>query len=350
MPSLPSLFRRRPSPPSPPLLELQDLGSAIIEGAEYVPEPRKPADKVAYYPDISKIQGGADNQSQSRFFNILPVEVRQLIYQDIWALSGLTQHIYIANGSYTHCPCLIDHNAPDKRQTELDLLWPELPRVGHGDFRSESPEWRRRLLSTWCNHWPCEEAAARNATSEAAPSSSFLPMLLTSRKMYIECRASIFEHVTFTICSIPLAYDFFVSRSPPIIHEMRLINMSFILHTHWFEAEEDVPRDPDMILHRPESDMWKSLQQGLGTLQSLTELIIWIDCYDERCCEPLFSVPSLFEIGTGTSPTPKTTFILPAREEQHFDKLKDGISVIKRGEPKFHGDIDSHPYDCVSTT
>jgi hypothetical protein len=128
---------------------------------------------------------------------------------------------------------------------------------------------------------------------------------------------------------------------------MRLINMSFILHTHWFEVEEDVPRDPDMILHRPESDMWKSLQQGLGTLQSLTELIIWIDCYDERCCEPLFSVPSLFEIGTGTSPTPKTTFILPAREEQHFDKLKDGISVIKRGEPKFHGDIDSHPYDCV---
>lgn len=183
MPSLPSLFRRRPSPPSPPLLELQDLGSAIIEGAEYVPKSRKPADKFAYYPDISKVQEGADNQSQSRFFNMLPVEVRQLIYQDIWALSGLTQHIYIANGSYTHCPCLIDHNAPDKRQTELDLLWPELPRVGHGDFRSESPEWRRRLLSTWCNHWPCEEAAARNATSEAAPSSSFLPMLLTSRKM-----------------------------------------------------------------------------------------------------------------------------------------------------------------------
>lgn len=53
MPSLPSLFRRRPRQPP---LELQEIpGSAIIEGAEYVSKPRMPADKLTYYPNISKI-------------------------------------------------------------------------------------------------------------------------------------------------------------------------------------------------------------------------------------------------------------------------------------------------------
>jgi hypothetical protein len=177
MPSLPSMFRRRPSQP---LLELQEIpGSAIIKGAEYVPKSRKSADKLTYYPNISKIKDGANIQSQSRLFNMLPVEVRQLIYRNAWALSGLTQHIYIANGSYTHCPCLIDHSAPDKRQTMLHHLWPEL----NGHHYIKSADWRRRLLSPWCNHWPCEEAAARNATSEDSLYSPFLPMLLTSRKM-----------------------------------------------------------------------------------------------------------------------------------------------------------------------
>lgn len=122
---------------------------------------------------------------------------------------------------------------------------------------------------------------------------------------------------------------------------MRFINMSFVLNTNWFVPDEDIPRDPDMILHKPESDMWKSLQEGLSTLQFLVELNIWIDCYDDRCCKPLFLVPSLFEIGTKTSP--KTTFILPACEEQQFDKLTDWISVIKRGKPDFHGDIEGYP-------
>ncbi|KAI0123223.1 hypothetical protein BJ170DRAFT_641226 [Xylariales sp. AK1849] len=247
--SLPSLFRRRPSQ-SP--LELQEIpGSAVIEGAEYVPKPRKPADRLTCYPNISKIEDGADIQSQSRFFNMLPVEVRQLIYRDVWALSGLTQHIYIVNGSYTHCPCLIDHCAPDERQTELHRLWPEL----NGRQYIKSADWWRRLLSPWCNHWPCEEAAARHTTSEDTPCSPILPMLLTSRKMYLECRASIFDHVTFTICSIPLAYNFFLSRSFPTVYEMRFINMSFVLNTNWFAPDEDIPRDPDMILHKPESDM-----------------------------------------------------------------------------------------------
>lgn len=127
---------------------------------------------------------------------------------------------------------------------------------------------------------------------------------------------------------------------------MRFVDMSFVLNTNWFKADEDVPRDPEMILHKPESDMWKSLQQGLSTLQFLVELRIWIDCYDDRCCESLFLVPSLFEIGTGT--TPKTTFILPACEEQQFDKVKDGILIIKRGKPDFHGDIaDCYPFHWV---
>lgn len=185
MVSLPSLFRRHPSHP---VLELQKIpGSAIIEGSEYVPKPqklsRKRARNLTYYPDVGQIEDGADIQPQSRFFTKLPAEVRQMIYRYVWALSGLTQHIYIANGSYTHCPCIIDHSAPDERQTKLQRLWPELNLGEHTLHCSESAEWRRRLVSPWCNHWPCEEAAACNATSAVRPCSPFLPMLLTSRKM-----------------------------------------------------------------------------------------------------------------------------------------------------------------------
>lgn len=185
MVSLPNLFRRHPRQP---LLELQEIpGSAIIEGSEYVPKPEKSGRKrernLTHYPDVGKIEDGADIQPQSPFFNKLPAEVRQLVYRHVWALSGLTQHIYIANGSYTHCPCLIDHSAPDERQTELQSLWPELNWGEKTLHISRSVDWRRRLLSPWCNHWPCEEAAACNATSEDGPCSPFLPMLLTSRKM-----------------------------------------------------------------------------------------------------------------------------------------------------------------------
>ena len=159
----------------------------IIEG----PRPRDKF-RLQKYPNLDKIQAKAKAQLQSRLFS-LPLEIRQLIYLELWREAGLGQHIFIHRGGYTHAPCILsDQNAPDQRQVEVDRLW--------GDWESpmgtcvENHLWARRLSSAWCNHWRCEErAAARSA--KAPDRSPFLPMLVACKRMYVFLLLSFIEYL-----------------------------------------------------------------------------------------------------------------------------------------------------------
>lgn len=114
----------------------------------------------------------AHEQRQSVLLR-LPVEVRQCIYDKVVTAAGLTQHIYVKDGRYTHTACVThDHEGRDDRQIELEEIYPK------EEKSYTSPLWSRRLLSSWANHWRCEEAA-----EDSTVLSPFLPLLLCCKRM-----------------------------------------------------------------------------------------------------------------------------------------------------------------------
>jgi hypothetical protein len=174
MPLLPQIFQRSPDRPE---IEIP-CHSEVLEGTQYVPRGKKR--KVVGYPRLAQIEASANQQSQCSFFRLLPNEIRQMVYRELWVDAGLVQHIYIQRGAYTHRKCLIDHRGPDQRQAELQYLWDEEWKVDSSSC--ENPIWRRRLVSQWCNHWRCEEAAAMHPTATDVAPSPFMPMLLACRQ------------------------------------------------------------------------------------------------------------------------------------------------------------------------
>lgn len=126
-------------------------------------------------PNLEEFDRTADDQRESALLR-LPIEVRRQIYEATWEAAGSTRHVYIKDGRYTHTTCITDHDAPDERQIELSKIFKL------GSTFLDDPTWSRRLLSSWVNHWRCEEAAAAQDTPVPTP---FLALLLCCKRMYV---------------------------------------------------------------------------------------------------------------------------------------------------------------------
>jgi hypothetical protein len=109
--------------------------------------------------DTATFGCSADPQLSSRFFTILPAEIRNLIYLEVWNLVAPRLHVVkneipdeqAAEGfteQWGHVPCCIDLDAEDIRFDQLGASEPT---------SSARSVWGKRLKSEWCLHWPCEE-------------------------------------------------------------------------------------------------------------------------------------------------------------------------------------------------
>lgn len=127
-------------------------------------------------PATETLENTADSQRQSILLR-LPIEVRQRIYDKAFEEAGLTQHIYVKEGRYAHTPCITDHDAPDERQAEIQRIYPV------EETCLTNPVWSRRLLSSWVNHWRCEEAAMEAATDGSPTPTVFMSLLLTCKQV-----------------------------------------------------------------------------------------------------------------------------------------------------------------------
>ncbi|KZL83746.1 hypothetical protein CI238_11381 [Colletotrichum incanum] len=178
-----------------------------------------------------------DSQLHSSFFSTLPLEIRQSIYGYLWLAAGSTQHVYKSSASVlaplSHCQCIADLDAEDNREIELTRVLNTPPAdpaaleggVGPGsaDERDAIMEWRFRVVSTWCNHWQCEEEppVLRTIDSYSAEDGSeekhttlkssknqrqflvkefspFLAIPLTCKRMHNEAADSIYDATTFS--------------------------------------------------------------------------------------------------------------------------------------------------------
>lgn len=126
-------------------------------------------------PDPEELERTADDQRQSPLLR-LPIEIRRYIYDDVFEDAGLTQHVYVKDGRYTHTRCITDHDGPDERQVEVGKIYPRENRSFH------HPVWSRRLLSSWANHWRCEEAAVAAAEEGPPTPTPFWALLLCCKR------------------------------------------------------------------------------------------------------------------------------------------------------------------------
>lgn len=159
-----------PGPPDEGPSGLAYLNGHIL--TEAVPAEAPPSTP----PDAESLEHTADDQRQSLLLR-LPIEVRRRIYDAVWEEIGLTQHVYVKDGRYTHRACITDHDAPDERQAEIRKIYPA------GESWFHDPVWSRRLLSSWVNHWRCEEAAVEAVSGGLPASTPFLPLLLSCKRV-----------------------------------------------------------------------------------------------------------------------------------------------------------------------
>jgi hypothetical protein len=117
------------------------------------------------------------HQLQSTFFGKLPLEIRRQIYQELWASSGLDQHIYQKGGRFSHCPCTIDHDEPDERDELVELYRLEKDITDCDSFKNSALH--QKLSSPWTKHWKCEEHLSQNG----APLNPFLLSLVSCKRM-----------------------------------------------------------------------------------------------------------------------------------------------------------------------
>lgn len=98
------------------------------------------------------------HQGQSNFFRRLPPEIREQIYVEYWRIAGVDRHVFLQDSEFCFAPCITDHDDPvDECQTSLAAEFGASPCV------QQHEKWFKRMTSTWCNHWRCEEAYRKTA-------------------------------------------------------------------------------------------------------------------------------------------------------------------------------------------
>ncbi|KAJ5013177.1 hypothetical protein K4K57_003144 [Colletotrichum sp. SAR 10_99] len=169
-----------------------------------------------------------------------------MVYQELWRDAGMGQHVIRTEAGYAHTRCLLHRPGDPEEKHEGGEPWESMWMVP--DARGTVPLWYKREMSTWCDHWKCEEAREENETWKVIAKgcrcvkvdtwTPFLPMMLTCKRMYHECAASIYKSLTFTITDIALATDIirarnlFGTRHRSPAHPFRRINLSFRRHIY----------------------------------------------------------------------------------------------------------------------
>ncbi|KAK2036107.1 hypothetical protein LZ31DRAFT_571569 [Colletotrichum somersetense] len=185
---------------------------------------------------------------------------------------------------YAHSRCLFDRlgaGAVDGEEPwEFNWMAP--------DVRGPGPLWYKRDMSTWCDHLKCEEAReereiwrdiARGRTGRSVHFetwTTFLPTMLTCKRMYSECASSIYDSVAFATTNIALQGDLFGARrrgssSSAGHHPLRCVSLSFRRR-----ADEDSSFEQWV-------DSWSAVLRLLDT-PGLAAVSLWLDSdvYHER--------------------------------------------------------------------
>lgn len=139
----------------------------------------------------SDMAATAEPQTASPFFDKLPFEIREKIFDELWALHDIRWHVHSAGDHVVPVfPCITGAHEEDTRYARFQ-----------SSRGVEALTWESRLRSPWNTHWRCAEAAAGRATNPrtgrtASPRdyvrrrpsfASPLSPLLVCKRWYVDC-------------------------------------------------------------------------------------------------------------------------------------------------------------------
>lgn len=209
------------------------------------------------YPDLEAIDSKTQPQRGSTLMQ-LPLEIRNAIFQELWNDAGVSQHIVLQdNRRYLRARCVTDHTRPDS-------LMDECARFNTSCI--EDPLIWRRLMSSWGPCWKCEELYQ---STKQTPWSPFLSMMLACRQLYLECRASICNTLTFVMHDLETLNNFTVSHPSPLLNDIKHLHLAIRLPIRW---EKYMSPEAHVILSR-----WRDCCQALNRAQNLVLVNLWLD-------------------------------------------------------------------------
>lgn len=193
-------LRRKGSPsPSAPKPEDPPLQGGPVDSTA-APAIADPGRESRHYPASPRVQRRpADDQQTSSLFSRLPLEIRRLIYLEVWrdylhppgqaGAPDLRLHLYndgLEDGVLRHSPCLVHKGSPAEHDS---YIVPSPFQDTHGAYAI--PTWYLfawHLRKHWGNHWKCQSAIMERWVPGPGPAaapepSPFLAVFRTCKKM-----------------------------------------------------------------------------------------------------------------------------------------------------------------------
>ncbi|KAK4174884.1 hypothetical protein QBC36DRAFT_332702 [Triangularia setosa] len=255
-------------------------------------------------PEEDAMVATASAQDDSPFFSLLPPEIREMIYQDIWSTSGSRQHIY-KEEKWSHVPCIADCSAGDTRFEKF---------TQSAGGSEEEYHWMKRLKSEWCFHWSCEQSTAKwheaqnpnelwkEENAQQAGPSGFMSLLLVCKRMYSEALPSLFASTTFIFTDLSEAHEWLSlyggipERLPIRSLEICILTTHLMTELYFPTSEEgeegpnptfghsrtnNISEDshPGISMH---SNPWQRVCDQLALLPNLQNLHVWFHTKDLR--------------------------------------------------------------------
>ncbi|KAK1975082.1 hypothetical protein LZ30DRAFT_786532 [Colletotrichum cereale] len=203
----------------------------------------------------------AQQAGQFHYFSQLPLEIREQIYREFWAVAGVKRHVFLHNGKTTYSPCITDHTAPDERQIGVAKAFEE---SGSDAEVQPHPEWYKRMTSKWCNHWRCErlwEDVRDGKKIDAHKTQSYMSLLLSCKWIYEECHETLKEYKTLTVTDGNTLQRLFHGPRVDYLYEATYINIS-------------LREDSGNWLYLNGASMWHMLSER-GC--KMTRVYLWLD-------------------------------------------------------------------------
>lgn len=179
---------------STPAAGIAGAGNATLD-----PGSRRDPASTGIPPTTRVQRRPADDQETSNLFSRLPLEIRRLIYLEVWRdyihcpgqsdAPGLRLHLYndgLEDGVLRHARCLVHKGSPAEHDSQI---MPSPFEDTRGAF--VIPTWYLfawHLRKHWGHHWKCQSAVMERwvpaAGAVVAPEPSpFLAVFLTCKKM-----------------------------------------------------------------------------------------------------------------------------------------------------------------------
>lgn len=237
------------------------------------------------------IAATAHHQSSSPFFEKLPFEIREKIYDELWQMHETRWHIH-APGQHTVpvFPCITHADEEDIRYANF--------KASRGE---DAVDWESRLRSPWNTHWKCAEAAAarwsgssrkrktspsdyiRFTPEYARPPGQGSPLFVCKR-MYLEAVERLDNILTFSFTDMIVARDFLARCPGRTVRNIEISLRVKPLFTELYFPGPDGEPQPhiDGLPVTAKNNPWEDLCRRIAALPKLRQLHIYLDSEDLR--------------------------------------------------------------------